>query len=193
MFGPRKANLLRVTPQRWTLALLLTAGAGCSRDWDGYTVAVAPDAQVGGSSGAGGSAGSSGGFGGFGGTAAVGGSGGTGAAAFGGSGGSGGSDAGDAGTCTATTVGETCQAIWTAGGQGGPCGDCMIANCCDETAKCFDAVDCAGLVECISTSCASSPDQACVEQNCGQCLTQSAVDAYNNIGVCQMNKCAGEC
>lgn len=138
-----------------------------------------------GDSGTGGTAGT-----GSGGTGGASGSGGSGAT--GGTGGAGGSGGGiDGGTCGSALYMQACTAI----GFGDPaCDGCADTSCCSVIEQCLDDVDCAGLVECMSTFCNDAADpNACAAQNCGSCATSSGVTLFNGIGQCLQTSCATEC
>jgi hypothetical protein len=145
---------------------------------------------VGGSSG--GLGGTGGGFGGtgggFGGTG--GGFGGTGGG-FGGTGGGFGGVGGGAPGCQSSIQFLACADTWDTTTA---CGQCLVANCCNETSACMNDHDCSGFLECIVTFCVSDPDiNTCATTYCSACGTQAAITLFNGMGTCADTSCATPC
>jgi hypothetical protein len=145
----------------------------------GSTCPTAGEAGADGQAGAGGHGGADGqvGVGGQGGVGTTGGS--------GGAGGVGGSSGG----CSSNLLGASCDSL---GFGDSTCDGCMHTSCCTVTETCLDDQDCGGLVECLSTYCATATDvSACAQQYCGRCLGGATL--LNEMVDCLSTSCNAAC
>jgi hypothetical protein len=115
--------------------------------------------------------------------------------ACGGSGGStggvGGGVGGGGGACGTSILGATCEMVSFGSSD---CDKCMQSSCCSEVNACFGDLECAGLIECLSTRCAEAPDPwQCAERFCGSCLTPRALDLLEAFGNCYDFRCGRWC
>jgi hypothetical protein len=112
-------------------------------------------------------------------------SGASGSGAASGAGGSGGATGGSPGTggvgglsCTEVTTGKA------------SCDACVRSQCCTPIEACINDSACAGLVQCMAKSCATSTNPSdCANQQCSQWL--AGADLYKAMSLCFSQSCVG--
>ncbi|MBW2529577.1 MAG: hypothetical protein JRI23_35695 [Deltaproteobacteria bacterium] len=94
--------------------------------------------------------------------------------------------------CETTQLNGTCGDLSTGSYD---CDICNMMRCCPEDDACKDDAECAGLQECIfDSNCLAEDDfEGCVQNSCGGCLTQAAVDLYNEWVGCLSYECPINC